>query len=103
MLFSHGARVIAILGVILGALRVLMGLSIAFGWGGLSPDDLSRYTTAATTGEVIDKGIYTILAAVALGTLAEIGLAKRGQGAISSLENSATPPSLPPTPRTSPT
>jgi hypothetical protein len=75
--FSHGARVIAILGLVLGASRILMGLTIAFGWGGLSPDDLSRYTTAATTGEVIDQGIYTILAAVALGTLAEIGLASR--------------------------
>jgi hypothetical protein len=75
--FSHGARIIAILGVVIGALRVLMGLAIANGWGGLSADDLSRYTTAATTGEVIDKGIYVVIAAVALGTLAEIGLTSR--------------------------
>ena len=77
MFFSHGARVIAILGVLLGILRVLMGLAIANGWGGLSPDDLALYTTKATTGEIIDQGVYVFLAALALGTLAEIGLAIR--------------------------
>ena len=77
MFFSHGARVIAVLGLIFGALQVLMGFAIANGWGGIGEDDLSRYTTAPTTGAVIDRGIYMILAAFALGTLAEIGLAAR--------------------------
>lgn len=77
MFFSHGARVIAVLGLIFGTLQVLKGVAIANEWAGLSKDDLSRYTAAATTGEVIDQGIYVFLAAVALGTLAEIGLAIR--------------------------
>ncbi len=75
--FAHGARVIAVLGLILGVLRLLMGLAIVNEWGGLSRDDLGRYSTAATTGQVIDQGLYVILGAVALGTLAEIGLAIR--------------------------
>ena len=77
MFFSHAARVIAVLGLLLGTLLVLVGLSIANGWMGLSADDLSRYSTAATTGDVIRQAIVVILAAVALGTLAEIGLATR--------------------------
>jgi len=38
---------------------------------------MGEYTTAATSGEVINWGTYLILGAVALGTLAEIGLAIR--------------------------
>jgi hypothetical protein len=77
VIFSHVARILAVLGVILGALRILVGLSIVNGWMGLTADDLGRYTTAATTGEAIDKGIYVILASVVIGTLAEVGLALR--------------------------
>lgn len=77
MFFSHGARIIAALGLIFGILEVLMGFSIANGWGGINKDDLGQYTTAPTTGALIDRGIYVLIAAFALGTLAEIGLAMR--------------------------
>lgn len=77
MLFSHSARIIAALGLIIGALQVLMGFAIASGWGGIDPANLGRYTTAPTTGALIDRGIDKILFALALGTLAEIGLASR--------------------------
>ena len=77
MFFSHVARVVAILVLVVGASQVLMGLTIANEWAGISRNDLSEYTTAATTGELIDRGIHRILIAVALGTLAEIGLAIR--------------------------
>jgi len=70
-------KVIAVLGLILCILRVLMGFVIANEWGGISWDDLGRYTALSTTGEVINQGMYMILAAVALGTLAEIELAIR--------------------------
>jgi len=75
--FSHVARVIAILALVLGILQVLMGFIIANEWMGMHVADLGRYTTAATTGELINRGTYLILGAVALGTLAEIGLANR--------------------------
>lgn len=76
MFFSKFARVVAVLALALGASQVLMGLSIAFGWMG-SDVDLGRYTTALTTGALINEGMYKILFAVALGTLAEIALAIR--------------------------
>jgi hypothetical protein len=75
--FSHVARVVAVLALVIGALQVLMGFSIANEWVGISAADLGRYTTAATTGELINRGTYKVLAAVALETLAEIGLANR--------------------------
>ena len=77
MFFSHVARVIAVLALVFGILEILLGFSIANEWMGLSAADLSRYAAAATTGEVINRGIYQILGPVALGTLAEIGLANR--------------------------
>ena len=75
--FSHVARVIAILALVLGILQLMVALSIANEWMGLSAADLGRYTGAATTGQAIDRDIYQILGALALGTLAEIGLANR--------------------------
>lgn len=82
MFFSKFARVVAALVLVVGASQVLMGFSIASGWMGADVD-FGRYTTAATTGELIDRGVYRILIALALGTLAEIGLAiqksNRGQ------------------------
>lgn len=75
MFFSHVARVIAILALVFGTFQVLMGLSIANEWMGTMY--LNEYTTAATTGELINRGTYKILGAVALGALAEIGLANR--------------------------
>jgi hypothetical protein len=81
MFFSHVARVIAVVALVFGILEVLLALSIANEWMGLSAADLGRYAAAATTGELINRGIYAILGAVALGTLAEIGLANRkGRG-----------------------
>ena len=56
MCFSHVARVVAVLALLVGASQVLMGLNIANEWGGISAADLDRNTTAATTGELIDRG-----------------------------------------------
>jgi hypothetical protein len=48
---------------------------------GMSAADLGQYAAAATTGEVINRGIYLILGAVGLGTMAALGLAnRRGRG-----------------------
>jgi hypothetical protein len=75
--FSHIARIVAVIVLVLGAGQVLIGLSIANEWMGLSAANLGEYTRSATTGQIIDRGIYGMLVAVALGTLAEIGLAIR--------------------------
>ncbi len=78
MLFTRVGRVVAILAVILGVLRIAMGFIIAVG---LSPSaDPSRYIGSRTTGEVIDQGIAVVLFGVVLGVVTCISrmLAKRG-------------------------
>jgi hypothetical protein len=72
MFFTKAARIIAIVAIVLGLLRVLVGNYVAFH----KPEgrDLvqSRYLGSSTSGQAIDQGIYIILFAMALGTLAEI-------------------------------
>jgi hypothetical protein len=78
VIFSYLARLLAILGVVVGVLRILLGISIAREWLAPYREALVLYAPNATSsGEIIDKGIYTILIAVALGTLAEIGITVR--------------------------
>ena len=75
MIFTNLARLTAFLGTAYGALRVLMGVSIAEEWILPYREALERYAPGSkTSGELIDKGIYTILIAVVIGTLAEISL-----------------------------
>jgi hypothetical protein len=76
MIFSRLARIAAVVVLLMGVGEVAMGFVLVDGWS-KGEVDLSRYTTAKTTGELIDRGIYKILIALALGTLAEIGLAIR--------------------------
>ena len=68
MFFTKFARILAIVALVLGLLVLLLGVSaVTFGqWG---PDEVARY---GSPWKNIDRGIYTILFAVALGTLAEI-------------------------------
>jgi hypothetical protein len=76
MIFTNLARLIALLGAVFGALQVLMGVSIAEEWMLPYREALERYVPSSkTSGEIIDKGIRTILIAVVMGTLAEISLA----------------------------
>lgn len=78
MIFSHLARILAILGFIFGVGRVVMGYSIASGHSGPYADALARYAPGYTSsGQLIDAGLYTIMAAVLVGTLAEISFSIR--------------------------
>jgi hypothetical protein len=75
MIFTNLARLIAFLGTALGALQVLMGISIAKEWMLPYREALERYAPGSkSSGEMIDKGIYTFLIAVVIGTLAEISV-----------------------------
>jgi hypothetical protein len=76
-MFSQIARVVAIIGLVGGLLQVGLGLAIATGVIGPYDAALARYTTASSSGEVIDEGTRVWLIALALGTLAEIGIAVR--------------------------
>ena len=76
LFFTKLARLFAYLGATFGVLRVLMGLTIAGEWLGPYREMLARYApTAASSGELINRGLYTLLVAVVIGVLAEISLA----------------------------
>ena len=79
MFFSYASRILSILGLVLGIMLVLIGVMIAKDWTGLPYDTaLARYATgSSSSGQAIDKGIYCIVFALALGTLAEISFAVR--------------------------
>ncbi|MBB4189360.1 hypothetical protein GGE07_006042 [Sinorhizobium terangae] len=74
-MFSYAARLVAIVALVAGLWQIVLGLVISTGY--LDPDLVSRFTTVSSLGEAIDEGLYWIMFAVALGTLAEIGLAVR--------------------------
>lgn len=70
MFYSKIASVIAGLALIVGVFSVTMGFYIIS--SGMSEVEALRYLGSKTTGQMIDKGIYTILFAVILGVLTEI-------------------------------
>ena len=76
MFFIKLGRIFAWVILVLGVMRVLMGFAVA------NIDDAqqralatARYLGSGTTGHAIDKGSLYILLAIALGILAEIGIA----------------------------
>ena len=75
MVFTWLCYVAAVLAALMGIQRVVLGFMMASGV--LSPEALARYTTASSSGEVFDKGQLEILAAIVLGTLAEISFSVR--------------------------
>ena len=78
MLFSHLARIVAVLVLVYAVLMVLIGVSIASGQMGPPDAVLTRYfPSASTTGQLIDKGIYSFVFAIALGALAETSFTLR--------------------------
>jgi hypothetical protein len=72
MFFTHMARLVAILALVLGTFQVLLGFGIATEFVGPYDAALARYTNKSSAGQVIDRGMYVIIFALALGTLAEI-------------------------------
>ena len=83
MLFTRLGRIVAFLALLIGIWYVAGGLMIATGWwteqtGMPEQAALARYFgSKATTGAVIDSGIYTALIAIALGILTEINSSVR--------------------------
>lgn len=73
MMFTKLAQIAAYAALVIGGLQLLQGLWIVFGIDLPYEQALARYAPyAKSPGEVIDKGIYKIIFAAALGTLAEI-------------------------------
>lgn len=74
MFFTRTARIIAYLVFIVGILNVIVGLGYASGIIEQAPLATGDPAPPLRTGPMIDKGIYMAAAALALGTLAEIGM-----------------------------
>jgi hypothetical protein len=80
MFFTHVGRIVAILAVLFGALRLVIGIMIANELMLPYEAALARYAPgASSSGEVIDKGIYMIIFGIALGIATEISYALRAK------------------------
>jgi hypothetical protein len=81
MFFSKSARILAYVALMFGLLRILMGFTAATTTTEegklLAPAEMKRAFGTSTPGRAIDHGVYTILFAIALGTLAEISFSMR--------------------------
>lgn len=78
MFFTKLAKVAAWLALVLGASQLLIGFSIAMEIVGPYDAALARYAPgAANSGQVINRGLYAVIFAIVIGTLAEIGMALR--------------------------
>jgi hypothetical protein len=73
MLFTRLTWVLAILVLIYGFLSLALGVAIAADLLGDNAEILARYWPTKSTAEMIDRGILSIVLALPLGTLAEIG------------------------------
>jgi hypothetical protein len=82
MLYTHLGRIVAVLALIMGIGLIVGGLTIANEW--LLPYEaaLARYARwARSSGEVIDRGVYYVCFAIALGILTEISRSVRANRA----------------------
>ncbi|MBB3410675.1 hypothetical protein FHT87_004607 [Rhizobium sp. BK316] len=78
MIFTNLARIAAWLALVLGAIQLVIGFGVATEFFGPYDAALARYAPGAeNSGEVINRGFFAIIFAIALGTLAEIGVALR--------------------------
>ena len=77
VVFSNISRVVAILAMIIGIAEFALGFAIGSGVVGPYEQALARYSTASSSGVLINRGTYVFVFALALGTLAEISLAVR--------------------------
>jgi hypothetical protein len=79
MFFTHLGRVIAILGLLLAISQIALGVMIATEFIGPYEAALARYSSASSSGQIINRGSYAVLASIVLGILTEISYALRAQ------------------------
>lgn len=73
MIFTKAGRVISVIAVIFGMLRIVLGISAA---NSSDPNAFAaRYIGSVTSGEAIDQGIEYLLFGVVLGVLTDISKA----------------------------
>jgi hypothetical protein len=77
MFFTRMTWVAAFAALVFGALQILIGIGIDQGMIGSLQEALSRYSAPLPAAKHLEQGLYKILGAIALGTLAEISFAAR--------------------------
>lgn len=75
--FTRTTHIVAYLVFVLGILNMAAGFGYASGLIEQAPLPNGEAPPPIRTGPMIDKGMYMALAALVLGTLAEIGMALR--------------------------
>ena len=76
MLFTHLGRAIAILALLFGAFSIVLGFMIANESLGPYEATVLRYGVKSS-GQLIDRGLYTIVVGVAFGVITEISYTLR--------------------------
>ncbi len=67
--FTKAGRVVAVLAIALGALRISMAVMVMYSD---NPDAAAQALLNRTTGAAIDQGIYTIIFGIVVGVLTDI-------------------------------
>lgn len=76
MFFCQTARIVAVLVFAFCVLQLIMGFAIALSEPEQMKELALRYG-GGSPGKIIDRGVYGLLAAIALGALSEIGITLR--------------------------
>ena len=72
MLFVYAGRVIACVAIILGLMRIVMGLFVSTEFDGHS-NVVARYLgSVESTGDAIDRGLLTMVVSVVIGLLTPV-------------------------------
>ncbi|ACE92031.1 hypothetical protein RHECIAT_CH0003083 [Rhizobium etli CIAT 652] len=79
MIFTNLAKIVAWIVLVGSVMRIITGIGIATEILGPYEEALRRYGgRAESSGVIIDRGVYALLVAIALGALAEISRSVRG-------------------------
>lgn len=70
MFFTKAGRVVAVIALTLGALQFALGLGVAT--GAIIEPNPGAVLGSKTSGQAIDRGIYTVLFAIVIGILTDI-------------------------------
>lgn len=80
MFFTHLARMIAIVALVLATFRLAIGVMIATEYLGPYETTLARYAPGVlSSGETINQSLMAILASVVLGILTDISYGLRAK------------------------
>lgn len=69
MVFTKLGRILAVLAIAFGVLRIVMAIAVL---SSEDPGSAARYLGSKTTGQAIDQGIYTIVFGILVGVLTDI-------------------------------